>query len=256
MHRSTLHGCDRSAPLPYRRVLVVTVLLMGVVQGVWAGAAGAFVPRNIVRPIAAGYHVGIITHDPGDAFSLTASGDTVVAAGYRWNSDANDRAVFWSDGSAVAATEQTCDSWTSADPEQQEGVALRITFRSGVTKALTVTKNIWGGANWFFNVHFMDSGDVRTPFVLLGQFDVAPAVSRSRTDAAGPWHLCARTVGDELSFVVWRAGEPQPAYGTPGEGGSVSIPSEVPSRGFAGWYFGHIRADGSIDYTDLSATAR
>ncbi|MDQ1360021.1 MAG: hypothetical protein QOJ44_398 [Acidimicrobiaceae bacterium] len=38
------------------------------------------------------------------------------------------------------------------------------------------------------------------------------------------WHMCARTVGDQVEFVVWTGDNPRPAYGDLTAGGQATIP--------------------------------
>ncbi len=54
--------------------------------------------------------------------------------------------------------EQSCATWSSQTAgHDQEGAVLRLSSIHGVTKGITVTKNIWLGATWIFNVHVWDT---------------------------------------------------------------------------------------------------
>ena len=64
---------------------------------------------------------------------------------------------------------------------------------------MTVTKNIFYGAIWDFNVHIWDSSDTTSPFTLISDADLEPTMFFQ----AYPWRLCARTLGSTLDWKVW-----------------------------------------------------
>jgi len=50
---------------------------------------------------------------------------------------------------------------------------------------------------------------------------------------------------------VWPTSQPQPAWGTPGAGGSTTLPAGWDAPGIPGFYIGHLPAGDSVGYTDI-----
>ncbi len=55
-----------------------------------------------------------------------------------------------------------------------------------------------------------------------------------------PWDLCAKTVGNRVTFKAWPETEPEPAYGDPTHGATVALPPGWVYPGNNGWYIGHL----------------
>ena len=120
----------------------------------------------------------------------------------------------------------------------------------GVT-AITVTKNVFFGANWKFNVHVWDTS-TSPAAIQIGAFDFAPVFAPDEIHVAPlPWKLCAQVVGSTVSFIVWRATEPRPAWGDATHGGAVTLPAGYGKPGEVGWYIGHLEPDDRAAFTDL-----
>ncbi len=58
-----------------------------------------------------------------------------------------------------------------------------------------------------------------------------------------------------MTFEVWIDGQPEPAFGDPSNGGSVSLPPGYEGAGYAGWYAGHLGPGGTMAYDHLFAGA-
>jgi hypothetical protein len=120
------------------------------------------------------------------------------------NTSHNTRIAFRRVADSVANDEQSCATWSSQTASlDQEGAALRVTESgSGFRKSITVTKNIWLGGYWIFNVHVWDTS---TPQVVtqIASFDLGSVFDANRQLAPLPWSLCARVVGATVSFIAW-----------------------------------------------------
>ena len=116
--------------------------------------------------------------------------------------------------------------------------------------AITVTKNIWLGGFWIFNVHEW-LGQYSTP---IGQFDLGEAFRRPSSDEAVPlpWHICARAVGPVVDFKAWPDGQVEPAWGDPKYGGSVVVSSTWVFPGRTGWYIAHLFPNDTAQFDDLT----
>jgi hypothetical protein len=231
-------------------VLAFLVVFLGVLSRY--SSVGAYNVNNIISPIAPGYSLGVLTHDHGDKFSLTSKNGTTIAAADSTNTGGNSRFFFWQTGSPVLTDSESCATWNISSLLDQQGVALRITNVNGVTRGVTVTKNVYYSAFWIFNVHVWDSSNLANPYTQIGEFPLNSTFVPNGQYAPLPWNLCAKVVGNTLSFIAWPAIDSQPAWGDPNFGGSVSLPSGY-ENGYAGWYFGHIAAGKTIKYTSLSA---
>ena len=144
---------------------------------------------------------------------------------------------------------QSCATW-SAQPEKgntQQGAALRITTNStGVSRAITVTKNIMFGATWMFNVHVWDTSK-RPANTGIGSADMRSVVRGKPL----PWHLCARTRNNLLEMKVWTGSEPEPPWEDGSHTRSFRLASDWVYPGRTGWYIGHVPPGGSAGFTNL-----
>ncbi len=194
----------------------------------------------------------VISADGTDRYTITRRDDSVEAAAVASNVAGNLRKVFWpSDGPDVADA-QSCAVWASQidGSRTQQGAALRITTLGGVTRALTVTKNIAYGFVWVFNLHAWDSS-VTPQKSSIGQIDLSPVFAPNGTVVPLPWHLCARTLRGRLAFKAWPGTEPEPKWGDTTHGGSGPIPAGWEGPGRAGWYIGHLRPGETATFTNL-----
>jgi hypothetical protein len=221
---------------------------------VFVGANGLHAYRVVVTPAPTGLDAATLTSDHADTYGIDLPGsDRASVHASPSDVGGNTRVVFWRPGDGAGTDMESCATWTSdAGRHDQEGAALRVHEVTGGVKAITVTKNIVFGANWIFNVHVWDTS--RSPVATqIGDFDLASVFFPNQQLVALPWTMCARVVGATVSFVVWPASEPRPAWNDPTHGGSVTLPAGYGDPGAVGWYVGHLAADDRAEYADLRA---
>jgi hypothetical protein len=133
----------------------------------------------------------------------------------------------------------------------QQGAVLRARrLPTGDRRGILVTKNVWLNAHWVFNVHVWDTHwpEVFRP---IASFDLGAVFRPNGVEAPLPWSLCARVVGNVVSFIAWPTNGPRPAWNDPLHGGSVTLPPGWGEPGRAGWYVGHLRPGEWVGLTDL-----
>jgi Calx-beta domain len=224
-----------------------------------------------------GYRSATLTSDRNhrtdrfDTFALDLKGATTTMTGHEGNFDTNSRLVFWRSDEGPSLNQETCATWLSQSPANgsgaivQEGVALRASTLAGVTRAITITKNVFGsnryssGANAVFDVILWDSTLPDGRFYVIGEAKLYDALFPDGAYVALPWDICAEVIGTTISFVVWPRSMQQPAWGDSTYGGTYTIPeadaANWSSPGYAGWYFGHLGTESSMAYSDLSTRA-
>lgn len=218
-------------------------------------ACAALAACNLIDPLDPSLGAGFITTDGYDDYGITLAdpadpaGPTVSAAPTT-NEGGNTRVVFWPAEGPTIADQQSCVAWEEPDPHSQQGIALRTQSEAGDTRAITVTKNIWYYASWVFNVHVMDSANSEEFVQILGTNLEDVLVRDDGTLAPLPWHLCARVVGDQVSFKVWPADEPEPEWMDGVHGAGVLLPDGWHEPGVPGWYVGHLNPGVSTTYFD------
>ena len=110
------------------------------------------------------------------------------------NTSANLRSAFWPADSPLVTDAQTCATWASQSlSTAQQGAALRVATVDGSTRAVTVTKNIFYGATWLFNVHTWDTS--ATPaFHPVGGVLLKSELWPDDVESPLPWHeaICQR----------------------------------------------------------------
>jgi hypothetical protein len=227
------------------------VRLLVVVGAVLAIVAVATFPEPPRGPH--GWRRAVLTPDGTDGYAWRGPRTTMTVRAPASNQASNLRTIFWRAETPVARNGTSCATWAGADDDlAQQGAALRIWEHRGRVRALTVTKNVFSGAFWGFNVHLWDSAT--TTIDERGAFDLGERFSfRGATQfaLALPWRMCARTRADRLEFKVWRLAEPEPRWGVPGFGGSMRIPADAPAEGRVGWYIGHLRPGVAARFTGL-----
>jgi hypothetical protein len=208
-----------------------------------------------VSPLDPSLGAAFLTSEAQDKYGLTLADGVVTASAPATNTGGNTRIAFWQAADAASLDQQTCATWVNAQSElQQQGAALRVRSVNGRTTAITITDNILYFARWNFNVHVMDSG-AEQPFRRIAYFDLSDAF-RTQPGAFDtwpyPWRMCARVVGDTVSFIVWPLKDPEPAWDDPKYGGSVTLPAGWDQPGNPGWYVGHLEPGDSVGFTDLA----
>ncbi len=228
---------------------------------VWSGSvyigssAGSLVSlRAVVQPISPALASGVITPDRDDTYALFAAGNAVTASAPGSNVSLNTRVAFWRRNARVSSTEQSCATWAGQSAAvNQEGAVLRVReLANGVRRGILVTKNVWLGANWIFNVHVWSTGWPEV-YEQIAHFNLGPAFAPFGQLVPLPWRLCARVVGNVVSFVAWPANQPQPPWVDATHGVSVVLPEGWSAPGVAGWYIGHLRPGDSAALTNLAA---
>jgi hypothetical protein len=133
----------------------------------------------------------------------------------------------------------------------QPGLALRVRDgRGGTAQAITVTNNVFGQSRWVWNVHLWLHPHVWR----IASVELPGALVRTTREVAPlPWHLCARAIGSEVTFVVWTGDGPAPRWEDPIHGATVELPDGWAFEGRPGIYAGHLPAGGSTHYDRVAA---
>ena len=189
-----------------------------------------------------------------DEYALSGSENSVTAYANP-NVDGGEREAIWFTNTPVAQDEEACATWNDSPGITQDGVMLHVTQDSGgIIHGLAVADNIWGGGGkWIINVYGV-TGDPDNAIIGIQNGFTFPSVLGTSlfTMPPYPWHMCARTVGDQVQFVVWTGTNPEPAYGDPNASGEVTIPSDYQQPGIAGWWLGHIPAGSTHTISNLT----
>ncbi len=196
----------------------------------------------------------VLTSDGDDAYGFAVASDAVTAVAVPGNRGANLREVFWSSRARVVRDTTTCATWAGATSSGvQQGLAVRIKAVKGrPTRAVTVSKNVFAGAYWGFNVHVWNSPS--GPIRQIGMFDLGSEFRVPGPATATrplPWRMCARTRGDQLEFKVWPLADREPIWGDSRYGGALVLPSDAPPQGRSGWFVAHLPPDGRASFTEL-----
>jgi hypothetical protein len=249
-------GAGGASAVPALAAVVGTVVL-----GLGLGTAGAGEPpRGLFQPLAPTFRAATLTRNGLDTYGLTTGNGFVTATGTATNTDSNSRGVFWPRGQQPLAKQQSCATLSGkVGPVVQMGLALRLARTPrGAIRAITVTNNVYGSPlhqpTWVFNVHVWRS-DLVPPFLPVGGFDLAPALSAGGVPRPFPWRICARVQGRLLMFQAWPAAEPAPPWSDPDHGGTIRLPQGTGYAGGAGWYVGHLFAGDAATYRDLVSGA-
>lgn len=211
-------------------------------------------PPAMFSSVPASHATAMLTRDRTDSYSLTGTNTRMVARAPKTNFASNSRTLFWDRGSVASTNQESCETFSDTNPIIQEGVATRIVQNGSRTRAITVTKNVFFGANWIFNVHVWDTANQPTPFTALAGFDMADVFRPGGTQLPYPWSLCMKVVGSTASFVAWPANLPKPSYNDPTYSRAVNLPAGWSYVGTPGWYIGHLPPGGNAIFKNLSTT--
>ncbi len=168
-----------------------------------------------------------LTTDGADKVAIgLVDGVVTMTTPFGNNALSNLRSVFWPSAQPPVADEQVCATWLDqSDGFVQEGVALRVVDQPGRVRALTVTKNVIYGTQWAFNVHTWDT-DLSEPFTAIGQYDMSQVVTSGGNYLDFPWRICARVLGDQLTFKVWVPNrEPEPEWNDAVHARTTTVPA-------------------------------
>lgn len=192
----------------------------------------------------------VLTPDWYDSYGLSVSAAGTVAFAPTTNTGRNTRVAFRRIADPPARDQQSCATWTSqSDAVNQQGAALRVISLPGMRRAITITKNIYYGVNWIFNVHLWDTR-ASPGFTQIAAFDLRSVFGANGQVRSLPWSLCARVIGDVVSFVAWLGSGARPAWNDVTHGGSVRLPPGWSYVGSAGWYIGHLRPGDTATFTN------
>lgn len=232
-------------PLAIGAVLVLALAVVSVLSFPSIGAAG---PSS--DPVLRAW---VPTPDGSDGYSIVGGRDSMTVSANPGNRGANLRAVIWGEDAPQLRDTTECATWDRASSDSvQEGMAVRIaTLADGSPTAVTVTKNVYAGAPWWFNVHVWRGPGLGRQ---IGEFDLGRVFRDSgpgRVVRPLPWRMCVRTLGDRLDVLVWPLAGLAPRWGDPRYGGTLRLPSSVAPRGASGWYAGHVGPGGRVAFTDL-----
>ena len=232
------------------QILALTVMVVATLAGLSRNAGDsvdAATPQTRRSLVTS-----VITPVGRDRFSVVPIGaaDATITAPMT-NVDSNLREVFWDQTAPDVADGGACATWQSASTALlQQGIALRASSSATGTRAILVTKNVFLGAPWVFNINVWDTGtsglavlenvDLHTVFSPVGQLEPLP------------WRMCARVRGDTVDFKVWPVSQPEPAWGDPHFGGSGRLPPGWLLPGKSGWYIGHLPAGAFATYRDMT----
>jgi len=198
----------------------------------------------------------ILTPDGGDSYVINDAAPAAMNVTTTPTSGGGNLREIWYDTTtSVTRDQESCATWTDqSNMLDQQGAALRIhTNSTGVTRAITVTKNVMYGAIWIFNAHVW-SGSHYTQF---GSVNLAATLDPSGDPSKPlplPWSMCAKVTSAKLSLIVWPSTVSKPAYGTPGYGRSWTLPTGWVYQGQPGYYVGHLQPRDHSDYVVASTT--
>ena len=197
----------------------------------------ALVVAGLWKPVSTG----------GAPYSYSASSSGTVSVSASSTTNGNERELFYSTADSTYADSSACETVSGTTPAQP-GIAFRITDENNVTTAVTVTENVFGSSAYNdFNVHTWNTSQSPV-YNLVGQVRINAMPSSPQPE---PLNVCAEITGDVVQFVAWTSG-PQPAWGDPTWGASVTLPSNAPTSGYTGFYAGHIPAGTSTIFSNLT----
>jgi hypothetical protein len=188
----------------------------------------------------------------GSAYTWTTSHQgTELAVTAAVTSGGNNREMYWKPTFWPVETDSTvCVTFATGQGYDQQGIILRLTYSRNAYTALAVTRNVSYADLQAFNFEELSSATT-PPYTLFGQKTInglpyAPAVY--------PLNMCARTnsTTNTVDFVVWTSGMSQPTWGDPNWSGSATIPPAAASSGSPGLWAGHMTANTSMTYANMS----
>lgn len=223
--------------------------------------APAVAPVILPQPT---YLRSVLSRDGNDTFVLNASSGVVTMAAPPSNTSTNTRQVFWPSGKTPTTDEASCQVWGNEPWLTQPAVALRVAQSGNGVRAITVTKNIWAGATYVINIYLWDtskvgqSGTLDQAMVDLQGFQLSglsanggPTDGSPANSAAFPWEMCAKVVGSQLTFRVWPISRPDPGWGNPAYGGTVTLPAGWTYPGSVGGYVAHLAPGVQASFTPV-----
>lgn len=227
---------------PGRHAATAALLTLSVV------VAACAPPPPPVRSRPSGWTEAALTRDAADRFTLHGDDRELTLAADAGNTGGNTRLIVWRPDSVPGADGSACLTVQHWSWPAQEGVALGVTTDpAGHTRALTVTRNVWGHATTVFNVHHWDTSS-GTAATHLASHDMAAALDG---DPSAPHRLCARRRGGTLTLKVWLAADDEPDWQDPTATRSVGLPAPLRTVGRSGVYVGHVEPGDTLQVHDI-----
>ena len=236
---------ERPLPTPPRRWSTSRTLRWSLAAAVAVAALGACAPAP-GDDAPEGWRRATITQEQSDVLRISSdAADAARIEAPSSNVGTNSRALLWRDDAPVTRDHGVCATASHSGGPNQEGVALRVARSPhGGVRGITVNKNTWVRAHWFYNVMLWDTsqGDhqgfgIRTAVQYTG-IDMRTALSGS---AAGdtPRRLCARLSGTTLEWKLWPTNVAEPSWDDPAHTARVVLPQSWVYQGSPGLYIGH-----------------
>jgi hypothetical protein len=214
----------------------------------------------------------VLTPDGTDLpYTYNERTNNVKIAAASTNTGGNLRELFWPANSPNVLNAESCSTWSNqTDGLTQQGAALRIIETPTSMRAVTVTKNIWMGGTWMFNVHVWDTS--QPGLNQIAGFDMSEVTGKMWWDENNklqsnlkpfPWHLCARTIGNKLQLKVWvTSNDPsspdynakQPSWNDAKYVRETQIPDGWVQPGKTGWFIGHINPGNYAEFQGLQTS--
>jgi hypothetical protein len=199
----------------------------------------------------------VLTAYNADTQRVEVAGGRITVRAPAANTEGSIRIAFVPSAQVPSRDQESCATWEggAGDGFRQEGIVLRMaTDANGVTRAITVTKNVWDYNYALFNVHLWDTS--RPAEEADGRARLLANVDLSKTfgpkgSAPFPWRMCAQAVGAKVAFTVWPLAGGEPVPGNAAYGGTVDVPPEWVYEGRAGWYAGHLQPGATLVYSGL-----
>ncbi len=244
----------------WRRVLPAAVSDAVVVEDdtILAATSGAGLEafRVVLAPDDPSVPAWPLTAEGRDRYGVLATteaeGEATTVVAPSTNTGGNTRVVLRRARDAATADGRICATWRrERQAIDQQGAALRIRRVDEGFSAITITKNVWLGAAFVFNVHVWDPSRPE-PAQVIAQYDLSDVFFPSEHIPPLPWRMCAQVVGDVVSFKAWPLGVATPAWGDPAYGGSVRLPPGYDARGGFGMYAGHLQPGDDTTYDTVA----
>ena len=202
-------------------------------------------PREVAR--------AVLTAD-GPTYHYRYDGDRLAVRAGPGTRDSNRRELAVPVRAPRTRDQTTCATWARESSwRTQPGLAVRVVDRGGRVRAVTLTKNVFGGTQSVMNVLTWDTARRGDPWRAVGQFDLAPVLlTDHRRVLPLPWRACLRVHGRRVAFRVWPVGRvAPPAWGDHRYVRRARLPRSFVYAGRPGWYVGHVPGGGSAVYRGL-----
>lgn len=189
----------------------------------------------------------------GTAYHYRYDGDRLVVRAERGRADPNRRELVVPDRASRSRDQLSCATWVrESGLRMQQGLAVRVVHQGRRVRAVTLTKNVFGGTQTVMNLLTWDTARRGDPWRAVGQFDLAAVLLHGRKPRPLPWRACLRVVGRKATFKVWPLGRvDRPSWRDPRYARTARLPRAFDRTGRPGWYVGHVPPGGSAVYRGL-----